>query len=137
MRIGKIALVAIALLLAGATAFMAKSWIDAERSAIRKAVTPKQTAGQRVLVAKTRLATGQFINQENVHWVVWPESSMSPAYFVQGKHKLEDVVGSVVRNPVGIGEPLNTGREFSSVEISQISGMSLSATMKLFRGGVV
>ncbi|MGE0660850.1 MAG: Flp pilus assembly protein CpaB [Reyranellaceae bacterium] len=113
MRIGKIALVAIALLLAGATAFMAKSWIDAERSAIRKASAPKQTGGQRVLVAKTRLGTGQFINQENVHWVVWPESSMSPAYFVQGKHKLEDIVGSVVRNPVGVGEPLNTARVVS------------------------
>lgn len=113
MRVGRIALVAVALLLAGATAFMAKSWIEAERSSLRKAAAPKQTTGQKVLVAKTRLSTGQFINQENVHWVEWPQASMSPAYFVQGKAKLEDVVGSVVRSTVGVGEPLNTARVVS------------------------
>lgn len=113
MRIGRIALVGVALLMAGATAFMAKSWIDAERSAIRKAATPKQTSEQKVLVAKTRLGTGQFINKENVHWVAWPQGSMSPAYFIEGKHKLDDVIGSVVRNPVGVGEPLNAERVVS------------------------
>ncbi len=113
MRLGRIALVAVAVLMAGATAFMAKSWIDAERSAIRKAAVPKQTAAQKVLVAKTRLATGQFINRENVHWVPWPDGSVSSAYFIEGKTKLEDVVGSVVRNPVGVGEPLNVERVVS------------------------
>lgn len=113
MRFGRIALVAVALVLAGATAFMAKSWIEAERSSLRKANAPKATTAQRVLVAKTKLATGQFINPENVHWVAWPQGSMSPAYFVEGKAKLEDVVGSVVRYPVSVGEPLNVGRVVS------------------------
>ncbi|MGE0152150.1 MAG: Flp pilus assembly protein CpaB [Reyranellaceae bacterium] len=113
MRFGRIALVAVALVLAGATAFMAKSWIEAERSSLRKAVAPKSTSAQRVLVAKTKLATGQFINPENVQWVPWPDGGVSPAYFIEGKSKLEDVVGSVVRYPVGVGEPLNTGRVVS------------------------
>ena len=113
MRVGRIALIAVALLLAGATAFMAQSWIEAERSSIRKAAAPKPTTGVRVLVAKTKLSTGHFINPENVHWVSWPDSSVSPAYFVQGKHKLEDVVGSVVRYTVGVGEPLNESRVVS------------------------
>lgn len=113
MRFGRIALVAVALVLAGATAFMAKSWLEAERSSLRKAASPKSTHGQRVLVAKTKLHTGQFVNPENVHWVAWPESSVSPAYFIEGKRKLEDVVGSVVRYPVGVGEPLNVDRVVS------------------------
>lgn len=113
MRVGRIVLVVVALVMAAATAFLAKNWIDAERSSIRKAAGPKSTTGQRVLVAKTKLATGQFINPENVHWVAWPEGSVSPAYFIDGKRKLEDVVGSVVRYPVGIGEPLNEARVVS------------------------
>lgn len=113
MRVGRIVLIAVALLLAGGTAFMAKSWIEAERSSLRKAVAPKGTSNQRVLVAKTKLSTGQFINPENVHWVAWPEGSMSPAYFVEGRRKLEDVIGSVVRHPVGVGEPLNEARVVS------------------------
>lgn len=113
MRIGRLVLVAVALLLAGTTAFMAKTWIENERTAMRKAMAPKPTANKRVLVAKTRLATGQFVNPENVHWVAWPEGSISSAYFVEGRRKLEDVVGSVVRNPVGVGEPLNVERVVS------------------------
>lgn len=111
MRIGRVALVAVAVLLAGATAYMAQSWIESERSSLRKAAVPKAApAGKKVLVAKTRLATGQFIHPENVHWVAWPDASVSPAYFIEGKKKLEDVVGSVVRFPVGVGEPLNESR---------------------------
>lgn len=110
MRVGRIVLIAVALLLAGGTAFLAKSWIDAERSSLRQAAAPKAAANQRVLVAKTKLSTGQFVNSENVHWVAWPEGSVSPAYFIEGMRKLEDVVGSVVRHPVGVGEPLNEDR---------------------------
>ncbi|MDF3073421.1 MAG: putative pilus assembly protein CpaB [Alphaproteobacteria bacterium] len=110
MRIGRVALVGVALLLAGATAYMAKTWIETERSSIRKANAPKQTANQRVLVAKTRLTTGQFIAPDNVKWVPWPSESVSTGFIVEGKRKLEDVLGSVVRLPIGVGEPMNDNR---------------------------
>jgi pilus assembly protein CpaB len=110
MRVGRIVLIAVAVLLAGATAYMAKSWMESERSSIRKASAPKQSASQRVLVAKTRLTTGQFLNADNVKWVAWPAESVSSGFVVDGKRKLEDVVGSVVRSPIGVGEPVNDER---------------------------
>jgi len=110
MRIGRIALVAVALLLAVVTAFVAKNWIEKERSSIRKAAAPQQMAEQRVLVAKARLATGQFITSDNVKWVPWPAESVSSGFVVEGKQKLDDVVGSVVRFPIGVGEPVNDSR---------------------------
>ena len=83
MRFGRLALIAVALLLASGTAFMAKNWIEAERSSLRKAAaTTAPATNQRILVAKTRLATGQFISADNVHWISWPEGSMSSAYIV-------------------------------------------------------
>jgi pilus assembly protein CpaB len=112
MRVGRLALVAVALVLAGTTAYMAKSWIDRERSSIRKAA-PAPITGQKVLVAKTRLSTGQFITTDNVKWVTWPSDSVSADFIIDGKRKLEDVVGSVVRLPMGPGEPLNNNRVIS------------------------
>lgn len=110
MRIGRIALVAVALLLAVVTAFVAKNWIEKERSSIRKAAAPQQMAEQRVLVAKARLATGQFITSDNVKWVPWPAESVSSGFVIEGKQKLDEVVGSVVRFPIGVGEPVNDSR---------------------------
>jgi pilus assembly protein CpaB len=110
MRIGRIVLIAVAMLLAGTTAFMAKSWLDRERSSIRKAAAPAPLANQRILVAKTRLTTGQFITPDNVKWVPWPSESVSAGFVVEGKRKLEDVIGSVVRLPIGAGEPMNDNR---------------------------
>jgi pilus assembly protein CpaB len=113
MRKGGIALVAVAVLLAGTTAMVAKNWIERERSSIRKASAPAAITGQRVLVSKTRLTTGQFVTADNVKWVTWPSDSVSAEFFVEGKRKLEDVVGSVVRLPMGPGEPLNDNRVIS------------------------
>lgn len=109
MRIGRVALVAVAVLLAVVTAFLAKNWIEKERSSIRKAA-PQQIAEQRVLVAKARLATGQFITSDNVKWVPWPAESISSGFVIEGKQKLDEIVGSVVRFPIGIGEPINDSR---------------------------
>lgn len=110
MRIGRVALVVVAVSLAVVTAFLAKNWIEKERSSIRKAAAPQQMAEQRVLVAKTRLATGQFVSSDNVKWVSWPAESISSGFVIEGKQKLDEIVGSVVRFPIGVGEPINDSR---------------------------
>jgi pilus assembly protein CpaB len=115
MRLKSILLVVVALVLAGFTAFMVRNWLDAERAATQRAMANKpqaapQAAGVQVLVAKRELPVGTFLRPEHLRWQTWPEASLSPAYAVEGKKKLEDFVGSVVRLPVAEGEPITDGR---------------------------
>jgi pilus assembly protein CpaB len=117
MRLKSILLVIVALVLAGFTAFMVRNWMDAERAAAQRALANRpqapQPAGVQVLVAKRDLPVGTFVRPEHLRWQAWPEASLSPAYAVEGKKKLEDFVGSVVRLPVASGEPITDGRVVS------------------------
>jgi pilus assembly protein CpaB len=114
MRLKSILLIVVALVLAGFTAFMVRSWLDAERAAAMRAMQQRpqgqQSAGVQVLVAKRELPVGTFLRPEHLRWQAWPEASMSPAYVVEGKKKLEDFVGAVVRLPISSGEPITDGR---------------------------
>jgi pilus assembly protein CpaB len=118
MRLKSILLVVVALVLAGFTAFMVRNWLDAERAAAQRALANKpqaapQVAGVQVLVAKRDLPIGTFLRPEHLRWQAWPETSLSPAYAVEGKKKVDDFVGSVVRLPVAEGEPITDGRVVS------------------------
>ncbi len=113
MRLKSVLLIVVALVIAGFTAFMVRSWLDAERAAAQRAmVRPQapQPVGIQVLVAKRDLPVGTFLRPEHLRWQAWPEASMSPAYAVEGKKKVEDFVGAVVRLPVSSGEPITDGR---------------------------
>lgn len=118
MRLKSILLVVVALVLAGFTAFMVRNWLDAERAAAQRAMANRPQAapapaGVQVLVAKRDLPIGTFLRPEHLRWQVWPEASLSPAYAVEGKKKMDDFVGSVVRLPVAQGEPITDGRVVS------------------------
>ena len=119
MRLKSILLVIVALVLAGFTAFMVRNWLEAERAAAQRAMAnrPQQSApapaGVQVLVAKRDLPIGTFLRPEHLRWQTWPETSLSPAYAVEGKKKMDDFVGSVVRLPVAEGEPITDGRVVS------------------------
>ena len=118
MRLKSILLVVVALVLAGFTAFMVRNWLEAERAAAQRAMANRPQAapaprGIQVLVAKRELPVGTFLRPEHLRWQTWPETSLSPAYAVEGKKKIEDFVGSVVRLPVAEGEPITDGRVVS------------------------
>jgi pilus assembly protein CpaB len=103
--------------LAGFTAFMVRNYLDAERAAAQRAMAarpaPAAAPGVQVLVAKRDLPVGTFLRPEHLRWQSWPEASLSPAYAVEGKKKMDDFVGSVVRLPVANGEPITDGRVVS------------------------
>jgi pilus assembly protein CpaB len=113
MRLKSVLLIVVALVIAGFTAFMVRSWLDAERAAAQRAMNKPQApqpVGIQVLVAKRDLPVGTFLRPEHLRWQAWPEASMSPAYAVEGKKKIDDFVGAVVRLPVSSGEPITDGR---------------------------
>lgn len=117
MRLKTVLLIVVALVIAGFTAFMVRSWLNAERAAALRAMQQKQqgpqVAGVQVLVAKSDLPVGTFLRPEHLRWQAWPEANLSPAYAVEGKKKIEDFVGSVVRLPIASGEPVTEGRVVS------------------------
>src|SRR5690606_36610863 len=116
MRLKSVMLIVIALLLAGFTAYMVRNWLEAERAAAAWAMENKAApalVGTKVLVAKTELTVGTFLRPEHLRWQPWPEACLSPAYAVEGKKKIEDFVGAVVRLPIAAGEPITEGRVVS------------------------
>lgn len=97
-----------ALVTAGLTAFLVQGWMERQRAqmASRAPAAAPQIEGMSVLVAKTDLGVGSFVQPGDLRWQVWPEGNLSPAYAVKGKRKEADFVGSVVRTGIVAGQPV-------------------------------
>ena len=99
----------VALLMAGVTAFMVQGWMDSQRAALNAKIPPKPTSTE-VMVAKQNLPTGTLLTAAFLEWRPWPEKGIVPTYLVNGKAKIEDLVGSVVRSGIVAGEPIVMAR---------------------------
>lgn len=64
----------------------------------------------RVLVANRDVPEGGLITADAVRWQAWPADDPTTAYLVQGKVRVQDLVGGVARSPLAAGEPLTTER---------------------------
>lgn len=102
----------IALIAAGATFFGAKSWLDAQRRSMVQVQAPKPVVkpSTMVLVAKQNLPQGTLLQPTHLRWQAWPDDTVADAYALQGKRKLEDFVGAVVRQGIAGGEPITNAR---------------------------
>ena len=96
----------IALVASGSTVMVGRMWLQAERTTkVAEAPAPAKPA-LAVLVAKGNLPAGSFIRPENLRWQPWPESGLAPSYVVEGRRRIEDYVGAVVRVGLSDGEPI-------------------------------
>jgi len=111
MNVRTLILLAVALAAAIFTAFFARNWLEAQRTAILASV-PKAAAAPSslVLVAGKNLPAGSFIKAEHMKWQPWPESGVIENYAVRGKRNEKDFVGAVVRTRLNPGEPLTDAR---------------------------
>lgn len=113
MNVRMILLVGFALLSAAATFFLAKTWIDSQRDAIRRqaeSLKPTTTESVNVLVAKADLPSGLIVKRDHMEWKPWPEKGVGKNFLMEGRDKMEDVVDSVVRGGIVMGEPIVNGR---------------------------
>jgi pilus assembly protein CpaB len=112
MNIRAIALIVVALAMAGGTVFLARGWLNAQRAALvqQKGEQAAPKPAVRVLVAKEDLPIGHFIKPEDLRWQAWPDETVAPSYPVEGRRKLEDFTGAVVRLEMAAGEPLTDKR---------------------------
>lgn len=104
----KIALLIGALLIAGITAFMAKSMFAAPAApAVQAAIVPKN--GPEILVATRTLPIGTIIEPDSFRYQPWPDELVENAYYKKGEADPASLAGTVVRTPVTAGQPLTKG----------------------------
>lgn len=120
MSIRSILLILVAVMMAAGTAFYARNLIMAERNA---KVAPTETviqapvrAERMVMVAKSDISVGQFIQAEALEWVTWPEEGVVDSYISMDPEDLalgesdeesrESFVGAVARQSIQPGQPI-------------------------------
>ncbi len=110
----KIALLAGALIIAVATALLARSMFTADGagapSADAAAIMAQDAANMpHVLVATKALPVGTIVGPDAYRFQPWPKELVEEAYFIEGKADPAQLAGSVVRTAVAAGQPVTQG----------------------------
>lgn len=111
MNSKRIAFLLLAVIVAGATAFLARVWLQAERAAIAAELGGTRSAAPvkpvvQVLVARNALRTGRLIKPEDLRWQARPQGKAPATYIVEGKRQIADFVGAVARTSFQVGQPI-------------------------------
>ncbi len=104
----KLVLLLGALIIAIGTAFVARSMFAGGGTApvAEAAAVP---TGPKVLVAKRPLTAGTIITADALGFQPWPRELVQDAYFIEGEADLNKLLGTVVRFPITVGEPVTQG----------------------------
>lgn len=104
MRGRTVVLFLVALLLAGGTAMLMRSWL-AQRGAPGAAAPAQAAPPQKsILVARVAIARGHLLKPADIEARPWPQSAITSDYILAGGEK--SLTGSVAREPFVAGEPL-------------------------------
>jgi pilus assembly protein CpaB len=112
MRLRTILMLFVAIVLAGGTAVLARSWLAAQRAAEIAEASPLAlpTPAKSVLVARSGIQRGQILKPDDLIWQIWPEGALDKNYVLLGTRTPESFAGSVARNPVAAGEPITEAK---------------------------
>lgn len=108
MDVRKLILLAGALLVAGVTAFMARSMFSGG-GVSTAAAAPVAAIGNEVLVAAKPLPLGTIITADMLVFQPWPKDMVEKAYFLKEEIEPTKLVGKVVRHTVMAGQPIAQG----------------------------
>jgi pilus assembly protein CpaB len=103
----KVALLIVALIVAGGTAFLARSMFN-QASAPPAAAAP-QKLGPEILVATRALPVGTIIEPDSFRFQPWPAELVENAYYLKDDVDPNSLAGTVVRSAVTAGQPLTQG----------------------------
>ena len=107
MRARTLILFVVAILLAGSTAMLVRSWLVQQRTVEAEAAPmPPPPAQKSVLVASGDLTPGQILKPTDLTWQVWHDGGINHAYIQKGAKTIEEFTGWVARHPIGSGEPI-------------------------------
>ncbi len=106
----KIALLAGALIIAVATALLARNMLGSSSTPqVAAAAMPQEVATVRVLVAVKALPVGTILDPESFRYQPWPKDLVEDVYYLDGKSEPAKLAGSVVRTAITAGQPLTVG----------------------------
>jgi pilus assembly protein CpaB len=106
----KIALLAGALVIAVAAAFLARSmFLDGGAPQASASAVPNPQDMPHVLVATKSLPVGTIVGPDAYRFQPWPKELIEDAYYIQGKSDEAKLVGSVVRTAIAAGQPVTQG----------------------------
>ena len=115
MRARTLVLFLVALILAGGTAMLVRSFLaqkntEAEAQALARPAAPQKF----VLVAKGPITRGQILKPQDFSWQVWPEGGIDKNYILNGTgagtRTPESFAGWVARDPIAAGEPISDAK---------------------------
>ena len=112
MRARTLVLFLVAILLAGGTAMLVRTWL-ANQHAPEAIAAPMPMPQKSILVAREQIPRGQILKPENMTWQQWPEGHISPAYIQSEDKKTDNFSGWVARAPFGPGEPMTQAKMVS------------------------
>jgi pilus assembly protein CpaB len=106
MRARTLILFVVAILLAGSTAMLVRSWLMQQRTVEAEAAPMPPPVQKSVLVAHSAIPRGQILKPTDLAWQAWPDGGLDRAYIQKGAKTIEDLAGWVARDPFGPGEPI-------------------------------
>jgi pilus assembly protein CpaB len=125
MRVRTLILFAVAILLAGGTAMLARSWLAQQRTVEAEAAPmPPPPAQRSVLVARSAIPRGQILQPVDLAWRPWPETSIDPAYIREGSKPIEALTKDwVARDRFAPGEPITEAKTVARGDRSALAAM--------------
>lgn len=107
MRARTVILLVVALILAGGTTMMARTWLASQR-AVKTEAAPiaVPTPAKSVLIARKPIERGQILKPGDLGWEQWPEGGLDKNYILLGTRTPETYSGWVAKQPIAAGEPL-------------------------------
>lgn len=109
MKPARLIILSVALVAAGAAAFLAMNMTGQQQVVQMQAETVvKKEPVIEVLVASANLPVGSKLTEESMRWVGWPESGIVEGFItVQGRPEaMTELKNAIVRMPIFEGEPL-------------------------------
>src|SRR5215213_635313 len=103
----RILLPLVALLVAGASTFAVRGWL--ERGKPPEQASPAEKQLKAVLVAAAGLPVGSFVQPDGLRWQEWPDVAVPDSYLVRGRNNKADLVGAVVRRPISAESMVKPG----------------------------
>lgn len=109
MNLARMIVLGIAILTAGAAAFMVRSMSTSQGPAVAALDSPAVSISTKSVLVSTRpITVGETLIAEDFRWQVWPEEVVHPSFIIRTNtgEGAEKWIGAIVRSPVVEGEPL-------------------------------
>jgi pilus assembly protein CpaB len=107
MRARTLILFVVAIVLAGGTAMLVRSWLAQQRATeARAAPMPPSAPPKSILVARGEIPRGQILKPADLAWQAWNDGQIHQAYIREGTKPIDAFTGWVARGSFGPGEPI-------------------------------